>query len=120
PTPQEWNTDTVHAREQVEVLYPGEEYAMIAFPTAAQNHEDAAALMILDSILSNRTAGLIDLNLNQLQKVRSSGSYPQMNNDAGAQILYGVPKREQTVEEVEQLLLEQVELVKKGEFDDWL
>jgi len=41
-------------------------------------------------------------------------------NDGGAQYLYGVPKPGQTLEEVERLLLDQVGLLKRGEFEDWL
>ena len=32
----------------------------------------------------------------------------------------GSPKDDQTLEEVENLLLEQIELVKAGKFDDWI
>ena len=39
--------------------------------------------------------------------------YSVMNMDAQ-------PKQNQTLEEVRDLLLEQVELVKQGEFEDWL
>ena len=54
-----------------------------------------------DMILDNATAGLINLNLNQQQKVRKSGSYPYLLNDYGAQYLWGIPKQDQTLAEVE-------------------
>ena len=71
-------------------------------------------------ILDNRTAGLINLNLAQQQLVSSAGSSPLFLNDYGSQNLYGVPKPNQSLEEVEQLLLEQLELIKTGEFEDWI
>ena len=54
------------------------------------------------------------------QRTAGAGAFPLMLNDYGAQYLYGVPKPGQTMEEVEGLLLEQLEHIKKGEFDDWL
>ena len=71
-------------------------------------------------ILDNSVAGLINLNLEQQQRVRDAGSSPAFMNDHGVQHLYGVPKEGQTLEEVEQLLLDQIELVKQGEFEDWI
>ena len=71
-------------------------------------------------ILDNRTAGLINLNLNQQQLVANAGSSPQFMNDYGAQTLFGVPKQDQTLAEVEQLLLDQIELIKAGEFEEWI
>jgi len=106
--------------ERVEVQYPGEEYVLLAFRTAQRRHEDAEALQILDMILDNATAGLINLNLNQQQKVREAGSYPYLLNDYGTQYLWGIPKQGQTLEEVEALLLEQIDLIKAGQFDDWI
>jgi len=110
----------LNGREFVSVNYEGEEFVMLAFRTAPIKHEDAEALMLVDMLLDNATAGLINLNLNQQQRVREAGSYPQFNNDYGAQYLYGVPKEGQTLEEVEQLLLDQLEIIKRGEIEDWI
>ena len=92
----------------------------LRFGPRDRNHQDAEALRLLDMILDNATAGLINLNLNQGQKVREAGSYPYLDNDYGAQYLWGIPKEGQPLEEVEALLLEQVELIKKGEFEEWI
>jgi len=69
-------------------------------------------------MLTNGKAGLIDLNLKQKQRVLSAGSY--VNDLADYTVLYmdGTPKEGQTLDEVKDLLLEQLELLKKGEFDD--
>ena len=93
---------------------------MLAFRTVPVLHEDAEALRMLDMILDNSVAGLINLNLNQKQAVRDAGSFPMFMNDYGAQYLYGVPKDGQPLEEVERLLLDQLEAVKTGAFEDWL
>jgi predicted Zn-dependent peptidase len=120
PEPQTWDEKPLDGRKQVKVTYEGEEYVLLAFRTAGQNDEDAEALQLLDMILDNQTAGLINLNLNQQQRVRSAGSYPMQLNDYGTQYLYGIPKEGQTLQEVEQLLLDQIEHIKNGEFEDWI
>ena len=107
-------------REEVLTAYEGEEYVLLAFRTAKNSHKDAEPLAVLDMILDNATAGLINLNLNQKQLVRAAGSYPFQFNDYGTQYLYGIPKQDQTLEEVEALLLEQIEIIKQGEIEDWL
>lgn len=120
PETKKWKEKPIKGIERVEVNYQGEEYVLLAYRTVGQNHEDAEALMLADMILDNAVAGLINLNLNQQQKVRAAGSRPALYNDAGAQYLWGIPKDEQTLEEVEALLLEQVALLKAGEFEDWI
>ncbi len=120
PKQAKWKEPKIKEVERVETTYPGEEYVLLAFRTAPRTHKDAEALEILDMILDNSTAGLINLNLNQQQRVRSAGSYPWQHNDYGAQYLWGMPKQDQTLEEVEGLLLEQIELIKSGQFEDWI
>ncbi|MBL4819898.1 MAG: insulinase family protein [Gammaproteobacteria bacterium] len=115
-----WVEAPLHGAERRTVQYPGEEQVQLAFRTASNSSADMEALMMLDMILDNRTAGLINLNLSQAQAVASAGSYPRFLNDYGSQQLWGVPKAGQTLEEVEQLLLSQLELIKAGEFEDWI
>ncbi|MDP5002282.1 MAG: hypothetical protein NWQ51_00125, partial [OM182 bacterium] len=85
------------------VQYPGEEQVQLAFRTVPNGHADKEALILVDMILDNATAGLINLNLNQQQRVANAGSSPQFMNDYGMQMLYGVPKDGQTLDEVESL-----------------
>ena len=120
PQSRIWEEAPLDRREHVITRYEGEEYVLLGFRTAPVNHPDAEAVVLLDMILDNRTAGLINLNLNQQQRVRRAGAYPYLFNDYGAELLWGVPKKGQSLEEVEQLLLEQVELIKKGAFEDWI
>lgn len=120
PEQKHWAEEPLDGREEVRVSYRAEEFVLLAFRTAPRGHEDAEALVMLDMILDNATAGLINLNLNQQQRVRESGSFLMMLNDYGVQYLYGIPKEGQTMEEVEQLLLEQLALAREGAFEDWL
>ncbi len=115
-----WEEAPLQGAERTTVQYPGEEQVQIAFRTVPNGHPDKEALILVDMILDNTTAGLINLNLNQQQRVSNAGSSPQFFNDAGMQILYGVPKEGQSLTEVETLLLDQLELIKAGEFEEWI
>lgn len=84
------------------------------------NSKEIYTLKMLDNILANGKAGLIDLNLNQKQLVYDASAYPYVLADNSSYVLYGTPKTGQTLDEVKDLLLEQIELVKAGKFDDWL
>lgn len=107
-------------KKSVTITYPGQENVILGFDTAPNKHEDEPALKLIDMILDNANAGLINLNLNQQQRVAQAGSFPYIRNDAGSQFLYGAPKEGQTLEEVEALLLEQLEIIKSGQIEDWI
>ena len=117
---KKWKEPDIKEIERISVPYRGEEYVLLACRTAPGGHKDAEALEVLDMILDNSVAGLINLNLNQQQRVRQAGAYPWMNNDYGAQYLWGIPKEGQSLKEVEGLLTEQIELIKSGDFEDWI
>ncbi|HLT63465.1 MAG TPA: insulinase family protein [Pseudohongiella sp.] len=120
PPAQSWQEDPINNVERVTVTYPGQEEVSMAFRTVPNGHPDQEALMLFDMILDNRTAGLINLNLNQRQRVQAAGASPEFLNDYGSQTLWGVPREGQTLLDVEQLLLEQIDLVRRGEFEDWI
>ena len=119
PEPK-WEELPLKGREFVQVEYLGEEQVVIAFRTAPRHHQDYPALRLIDMILDNSVAGLINLDLVDKQKVRSAGCYPQNMNDYGAHFLYGVPKKDQSLKQVEELLLKQIERIKNGDFDPWI
>ena len=120
PGLKQWEEKPLQGAERVTAKYKGEEYVLLAFRTPGRNEPDADALKLVDMILNNASAGLIDLNLNQQQKVRHAGSSPELNNDYGGEYLWGIPKKGQPLKEVEDLLLQQVDLIKKGEIEDWI
>jgi predicted Zn-dependent peptidase len=120
PPQKVWEEKPLSGAERITVKYKAEECVRLAFRTPGRNDPDAPALKLIDMILDNSTAGLINLNLNQQQKVRQAGSNPELDNDYGAEYLWGIPKKGQSLQDVEDLLLQQVERVRKGEFDDWI
>ena len=77
-------------------------------------------LSIIKELLYNYQAGLLDLNLNQQQRVLSSHAWLWPYEDYSVFGLYGKPRDGQSLEEVEKLLLNEVERLKQGDFEDWL
>lgn len=116
--PQGFAAPAAAAKDQrVEVRYESEEKVVVAFPAVKEDHPDADALVVMDMLTDNSQAGLINLRLNQAQKLKQAGSYPSLLNAGGSWQLWGVPKDGQTLEQVEALLLEIVDSIKAGEFD---
>jgi zinc protease len=96
------------------------EFEMVAFRLDGIGSKDALYLELLNGVLSNGTAGLIDLNLNQSQKVLRARSSVTTNEDYSFLMLSGNNREGQSLKEVRELLLDQIEEVKKGAFDDWM
>jgi len=104
----------------LEVFGPTAENISIAFRAEGSGSKEEKLVRLCDMILANGNAGLIDLNLNQKQVVQSAGCSPTFYNDYGYHNFTGSPKEGQTLDEVKDLLFEQIEKLKKGEFDDWM
>ncbi|MEK7745152.1 MAG: insulinase family protein, partial [Elusimicrobiota bacterium] len=103
---------------RTEVAYEAEEQVILAWPLPPFGHPDRDALTVLDMVMDNSAAGIINLDLVQAQKVKSAGSGPDFMNEAGAWYLWAVPKDSQTLEQAEALLLETVEKLKSGAFSE--
>ena len=79
---------------------------------------DADLAQLTSDILYNGQAGMMDLDLNQQQKVLVAYGYPMIMADYGAFVLQGRPKAGQTLDEVKELLLGEVAKLQAGEFDE--
>ena len=94
------------------------ESIMLGWRTPKYSDADADAMDLLCNILYNGQAGLVDLNLNQQQKVLSSYAGLYLQADHGMLLMAGNPKTGQSLDEVKELLLAQIEKLRKGEFDE--
>ncbi len=103
-----------------EIIGPDADNLAMAWRFEGTGSKDADMITLINLLLSNGRAGLLDLNLNQQQKVLNSGGFAYVLKDYATHILFAEPKEGQTLEEAEKLLLSQLELLKKGEFPDWL
>ncbi len=103
-----------------DIYGPGAENMRIAYRTPAAETRDALVLDLISNILSNGKAGLFDLNLNKQQKVQASQAGLQQYKDYGILVLLGTPRQGQSLEQVKDLLMEQIDRLKKGDFDETL
>ena len=78
----------------------------------------ADTLQVIDYMLTNGKAGLIDLDINQQMKMLHGGSSTEPLMDYSTFIMTGSPKEGQSLDEVRTLLLGELEKLKKGDFSD--
>ncbi|MBB00248.1 MAG: peptidase M16 [Saprospirales bacterium] len=103
-----------------ETFGPQQEMLYMGFKFDGAGTKESQMVSLIDMLLTNSQAGLIDINLNLKQKVLSAGSFPSVMKDHSIHFMYGIPKEGQTLEEVKDLLLAEIEKIKAGDFDDWL
>lgn len=93
----------------------------MAWRTDSYGTKEARLADLVANILSNNgDAGLIDLNINQQQKALGAYAYASPFKYYGNMTMAIVPKDGQSMEDAKTLLLSQIDLIKKGEFPDWM
>ncbi len=105
---------------EVDVAGPDIEHVRFGYRFDGIKSEDRKYVEVINHLLSNGVAGLIQLELVQQQKVLEAGSYPNFMKDYGVHTFYGKPREGQTLEEVKDLIIGVIDKVKAGDFDDWL
>jgi zinc protease len=108
---------------QATVVGPTAESVSLAYRLDVAIPKDPAfrsKLKMIQMLLTNGQAGLIDLNINQAQKAMGAYSYDLPLKDYSILMLGGKPLEGQTLEAVEALLLQQITNLKTGNFKDWL
>jgi zinc protease len=104
----------------VEVKGPMAAWVDIAWRLPGARTDGEMMAELIAGMLSNGMAGLIDLNLLQDQKVLGAAAYANNMKDYTVLYLHAEPKQGQTLEQVRDLLLQQVQLLGFGSFEDWL
>ena len=94
------------------------EYLMMGWRFGRANSGQTDTLNIISSVLANGKCGLFEVDLEQKMKLMSAGAFADEMSDYSPFVLYGYPKDNQTLEEVRGLLLEEMDKLKRGEFDD--
>ncbi len=120
PKVKEYQPARLTEIKESEVYGLESESVAIAWPVGGARSEGALIGEILSPVLSNGSCGVIDTNLLQSQKVLDAGGYVEYLADAGIAMIIGEPKQGQTLEEVRDLLLAEIEKVRNGEFDEAL
>ncbi|MCB9252772.1 MAG: insulinase family protein [Flavobacteriales bacterium] len=101
----------------VDVYGPDAEFVYIGYRLPGAGTREASLLRVCDLLLSNSNAGLIDLDLVKSQKVLSAYANPYILKDYSTHFLYGKAKEGQSLDEVRDLLLNELDKLKKGDFD---
>ena len=96
------------------------EFVLMGWRCPGEKDEESEIGEIVNSILTNGKAGLIDLDLNQQQKVLAAGSQLYGRVDYTDFLMQGYAKDGQTMEDVKDLLLAEVAKLRSGEFDESL
>ena len=112
--------DEMKTPEEVSVVGSDAEWINIGFRLPGVDAEDIYMLPLLNSLLYNGQAGLMDLNLVKSQKVLSAYAYDDVNKDYSTLQFGANPREGQKLEEVKGLLIAEVEKLKKGEFEEWM
>ncbi len=106
----------VDGRVVRKLVAEGEETVTLAWLGPRTNHEDEAALSVLDWVAGNASAGLLDLRLVLTQKVPEAHCWHTSMIEAGYFGMQATLRVGQTHDEVEKLLLGVVDALKHGEF----
>ncbi len=86
------------------------------FDRAASYQSDT--LEVISQMLSNGKAGLMDLDLDQKMKWLGGGSGSENLAEYSFYWMQGMPKQGQSLQEVKQLMLGEMDKLKRGDFDD--
>jgi predicted Zn-dependent peptidase len=101
-----------------EVVGPDAEFVTMAYRLPGVHSKDAVLADLVGQILSNGKAGLIDLNLVKKQKMLRASGGSNILIDHGFMIFQGSPTTGQSLDEVKNLMLGEIENLKKGNFDN--
>ncbi|WP_234111188.1 M16 family metallopeptidase [Chryseobacterium sp. R2A-55] len=100
-----------------EVVGPDAENIGIAFRLPGNKDKDVLLADLVGEILTNGKAGLLDLNLVKQQKLLRASAFTFTLQDYGVLWLNAAPTTGQSLEEVQKLVLNEIENLKKGNFD---
>lgn len=86
----------------------------------AKSEEAAIFLPLIAGILHNYQAGLFDLNIVQKQRLLEAYAYPRVYEDYASLLLLAKPREGQKLEDVEQILMQEINKLRDGDFEEWL
>lgn len=105
-------------RTVIDVPVPSNEGVILGWALVADTHPDRIAVDVMDRLLLDGTAGILQRDLLLPQKVTRAASSPTFLREAGYLEVYADALAGQTHAELEELLLAALAKLKRGEFTD--
>jgi predicted Zn-dependent peptidase len=115
-TPEEPRTKI----EEIKVKSPDEERVAIGYLMPNANDKEAVMADLVSTILYNGKSGLLDKNLVKKQQVLEAFGFNYLLKDYGMIYFGGKPLENQSLEKVKDLIVAEIENLKKGNFDETL
>lgn len=91
---------------------------MLGWRLPAAFNEDAAAINMMGDVFYNGNAGMVDLDLNQQQKLLMCAAFVENFEDYSLFIVNAYPKEGQSLDEARDIVIEEIEKLRNGEFDE--
>ena len=91
---------------------------MLAWRFKGANQLQNDTLDIVNRMLSNGKAGLLDININQPMKAMETGTYLDELHDYSMLLIEGVPLQNQKLDDLKALILAETTKLGRGEFSD--
>ncbi|MGL6021693.1 MAG: insulinase family protein, partial [Chitinophagaceae bacterium] len=105
----------------VRTIYgPTSAYLMMGYRFPGASEKESRLLDLVGSLLTNGSAGLIDLNLVKNQKLLNAAAFSYSLKDYSVLLIQGTPTKNQSLEEVRNLLLQEINNLQEGNFSESL
>jgi len=104
--------------QKAEISGKTEPSVWVGYRLPGTNTKESIMAEMVDMLLNNSVAGLFDLKLVKAQKVLNANSYINGMKDYSIHYLFGNPKENQSLQEVEKLLKSQLDSLRNGKFSD--
>lgn len=101
-----------------EVFGPEPARIMLGFRFPGASSDDAQILTLVGSMLTNGSAGLMDLDLVKKQRLLGAYAFPYVLKDYSMLLLLGMPTEGQNLEDVKALILQEINQLKTGAFSE--
>lgn len=108
----------ITAETDTTILGPEQEMLFLGWRLPGASNHDAEIAEVTTQLLSNGTAGLMDLDINAVHRALYAGSQIYTLADYSAYLAFGLPMPGQSLEEVKALILEEIGKIRNGDFDE--
>ena len=118
PAPAHYEQPDLKAPKDTTVFGNEAPQLWLAWKMPAITHEDIPALEVMNLVLQNGKCGLLDVDVEQKQLLLGALALLDKEGDFSSFYMMGAPKEKQSLEEVRDILLTEIDKLKKGDFSE--